>query len=45
MAATLLATYRLEPAHVHAVFPAGPNPSAKVGAIVDHLATFLSTSA
>lgn len=34
----LLETYNLEPAEVYAVFPAGPRPSAKVRAIVDHLA-------
>jgi DNA-binding transcriptional LysR family regulator len=33
----LLEPYRLDPAEVHAVFPAGPRPSAKVRAIVDHL--------
>jgi len=34
----LLAEYRLDPAEVYAVFPAGPRPSAKVRAIVEHLA-------
>ena len=34
----LLNSHRLEPAEVYAVFPAGPKPSAKVRAIVDHLA-------
>lgn len=34
----LLEPYRLAPAEVYAVFPAGPQPSAKVRAIVDHLA-------
>ncbi len=34
----LLEAYRLDPAEVYAVFPAGPRPSAKVRAIVDHLA-------
>lgn len=33
----LLEPYRLDPAEVHAIFPAGPRPSAKVRAIVDHL--------
>jgi DNA-binding transcriptional LysR family regulator len=33
----LLERYRLDPAEVYAVFPAGPRPSAKVRAIVDHL--------
>ncbi|MGF9566713.1 LysR family transcriptional regulator [Neorhizobium sp. JUb45] len=33
----LLEPYRLDPAEVYAVFPAGPRPSAKVRAIVDHL--------
>lgn len=36
--AQLLPEYRLEPVPVHAVFPAGPRPSAKVRALVDHLA-------
>lgn len=40
----LLAPYRLEPAEVYAVFPAGPKPSAKVRAIVDHLAASLPPS-
>lgn len=38
----LLELYRLDPAEVYAVFPAGPKPSAKVRAIVDHLAAVLS---
>lgn len=38
----LLEAYKLEPAEVYAVFPAGPRPSAKVRAIVDHLAFTLS---
>jgi DNA-binding transcriptional LysR family regulator len=37
----LLRPYRLDPAEVYAVFPAGPRPSAKVRAIVDHLAAYL----
>ena len=40
----LLDRYRLEPAEVYAVFPAGPRPSAKVRAIVDHLAASLDAS-
>jgi DNA-binding transcriptional LysR family regulator len=38
----LLEPYRLDPAEVHAVFPAGPRPSAKVRAIVDHLSEELT---
>lgn len=38
----ILDQYELEPAEVHAVFPAGRKPSAKVRAIVDHLAASLS---
>jgi DNA-binding transcriptional LysR family regulator len=37
----LLEDYSLDPAEVYAVFPAGPRPSAKVRAIVDHLAASL----
>jgi DNA-binding transcriptional LysR family regulator len=37
----LLEPYRLDPAEVYAVFPAGPRPSAKVRAIVDHLGSSL----
>ena len=33
----LLEPYRLDPAEVYAIFPAGPRPSAKVRAIVDYL--------
>jgi DNA-binding transcriptional LysR family regulator len=40
----LLAPYRLAPAEVHAIFPAGPRPSAKVRAIVDHLTASLGAS-
>lgn len=40
----LLAPYRLDPAEVYAVFPAGPRPSAKVRAITDHLAGSLDPS-
>jgi DNA-binding transcriptional LysR family regulator len=40
----LLETYGLDPAEVYAVFPAGPRPSAKVRAIVDHLAAHLPAS-
>jgi DNA-binding transcriptional LysR family regulator len=39
----LLKPYRLDPAKVYAVFPAGPRPSAKVRAIVDHLEASLNT--
>ena len=38
----LLDAYQLDPAEVYAVFPAGPRPSAKVRAIVDHLASALN---
>jgi DNA-binding transcriptional LysR family regulator len=41
----LLEPYRLDPAEVYAVFPAGPRPSAKVRAIVDHLGASLDTPA
>lgn len=40
----LLETYKLEPAEVYAVFPAGPRPSAKVRAIVDHLVASLNNT-
>ncbi|MGO6993003.1 LysR substrate-binding domain-containing protein [Rhizobium johnstonii] len=39
----LLEPYRLDPAEVYAVFPAGPRPSAKVRGIVDHLEARLGT--
>lgn len=39
----LLEPYRLDPAEVYAVFPAGPRPSAKVRALVEHLGASLST--
>ncbi|WP_343315294.1 LysR substrate-binding domain-containing protein [Brucella sp. BE17] len=38
----LLEPYSLDPAEVYAVFPAGPRPSAKVRAIVEHLAASLN---
>lgn len=38
----LLKAYELDPAEVYAIFPAGPKPSAKVRAIVDHLAVSLN---
>lgn len=41
----LLESYELDPAEVFAVFPAGPKPSAKVRAIVDHLAASLGAAA
>lgn len=41
----LLQPYQLDPAEVYAVFPAGPKPSAKVRAIVDHLESSLNTFA
>ncbi|APX85135.1 LysR family transcriptional regulator [Methylorubrum extorquens] len=37
----VLEPYRLDPAQVHAIFPAGPRPSAKVRAVVDHLGASL----
>ncbi|MGU3560617.1 LysR family transcriptional regulator [Methylobacterium radiotolerans] len=37
----VLEPYRLDPVEVYAVFPAGPRPSAKVRAIMDHLGTSL----
>lgn len=41
----LLESYRLDPVEVHAIFPAGPRPSAKVRALVDHLAVALGAPA
>ena len=38
----LLGPYRLDPAEVYGIFPAGPRPSAKVRAIVDHLLASLN---
>jgi DNA-binding transcriptional LysR family regulator len=40
----LLGRYQLDPAEVYAIFPAGPKPSAKVRAIVDHLGSSLDAS-
>jgi DNA-binding transcriptional LysR family regulator len=40
----LLARYALEPTDVHAVFPGGPHPSAKVRAFADHLAEALKAA-
>jgi DNA-binding transcriptional LysR family regulator len=40
----LLQPYRLDPAEVYAIFPAGPRPSAKVRAIVDHLGATLDAT-
>jgi len=37
----LLEPYRLDPAEVWAVLPAGPKPSAKIRAVVEHLVTSL----
>ncbi|WP_242008186.1 LysR family transcriptional regulator [Sphingomonas ginsenosidivorax] len=41
----LLEGYELDPAEVFAIFPAGPRLSAKVRAIVDHLAASLGAAA
>ena len=40
----LLPNYALEPMEVHAVFPGGPRPSAKVRALVEYLAERLKQS-
>lgn len=40
----LLPNYRLEPVEVHAVFPGGPRPSAKVRAFVEYLVESLAES-
>ncbi|BAU88773.1 LysR family transcriptional regulator [Methylorubrum populi] len=40
--AQVLEAYRLDPAQVYAIFPAGPRPSAKVRAIVEHLGASLT---
>jgi DNA-binding transcriptional LysR family regulator len=42
---TLLPEYSLEPVPVHAVFPGGPRPSAKVRALVDYLSGAISAAA
>jgi DNA-binding transcriptional LysR family regulator len=42
--APLLAGYGLDPAEVYAVYPAGPRPSPKVRAVVDHLAAALDAA-
>jgi DNA-binding transcriptional LysR family regulator len=34
----ILRGYKLPPVDVHAVFPGGPRPSAKIRALVDYLA-------
>ena len=39
---TLLRAYKLSSIDVHAIFPGGPRPSAKVRALVDFLAGELS---
>jgi DNA-binding transcriptional LysR family regulator len=41
----LLLTYTLDPVDVHAVFPGGPRPSAKVRAFVDFLVQELKSIA
>jgi len=41
----LLPDYTMEPVEVHAIFPSGPHPSAKVRAFVDYLASALRESA
>jgi DNA-binding transcriptional LysR family regulator len=40
----LLRSYTLPPVEVHAVFPGGPRPSAKMRALVDYLAEELRKS-
>lgn len=40
----ILPTYKLDPAEVFAVFPAGPRPSAKVRALANHLVTSLDST-
>jgi DNA-binding transcriptional LysR family regulator len=40
----ILPTYKLDPAEVFAVFPAGPRPSAKVRALAQHLVTSLENA-
>jgi DNA-binding transcriptional LysR family regulator len=42
---SLLTDYTLEPVDVHAVFPGGPRPSAKVRTFADYLAAVFSASA
>jgi DNA-binding transcriptional LysR family regulator len=41
----LLKDYALDPVDVHAVFPGGPRPSAKVRALVDYLESALKSAA
>jgi DNA-binding transcriptional LysR family regulator len=41
----VLNDYELDPIEVHAVYPAGPHPTAKVRALVDHLAKHLQDTA
>jgi DNA-binding transcriptional LysR family regulator len=41
----LLPNYRFESVEVHAVFPRGPHPSAKVRAFVDYIAATLANIA
>jgi DNA-binding transcriptional LysR family regulator len=40
----LLPDYTMEPVEVHAIFPSGPHPSAKVRAFVDYLASALKSA-
>src|SRR5581483_1412680 len=44
MLVQVLRGYKLPAVDVHAVFPGGPGPSAKVRALVDYLATELKAS-